>query len=87
MMDRQTDGPSDEIDDFIVMLSYCESNRIASYSGKNKIAEMNLSYELQCINFEDCFETSPPPVCENGVPLLETRLVTASPPNCVYVYD
>ena len=79
MMDEQEESPSDEIDNFVVTLSYCESNRSKSYSGQNGIAVITLSYDLQCVSMGDCFEASVPPTCENDT-------VKNGSPECVYVH-
>ena len=80
MMDGQEESPSDKIDNFVVTLSYCESNRSKSYAGRNDIAMITLSYDLQCVSLNDCFQASVPPTCENDT-------VKNGTPNCVYVCE
>ena len=80
MMDGQEDAPSDEIDNFVVTLSYCESNRSKSYPGKNDIAVITVSYDLQCVSLDDCFEASVPPTCEDDT-------VKNGSSECVYVCE
>ena len=84
MMDKQKDGSSEVIDDFVVVLSYCHNDQIISYTGKNKIAIINVSYEIHCINFEDCTEVTSPLSCGSQLPALVTPVTT---PDCSYVHN
>ena len=64
---RNVPSQSNIIDTFTISLSTPLNNHVVSYTGRNNISVIDLSYHLFCMDSEDCPRTTTLPVNEETV--------------------
>ena len=53
-MGKGSDGKSNKIDQFTVMLLMSPTSNLTLYPGVNNTAVINLSYQIHCMNLANC---------------------------------